>query len=130
MGRQCAIFLTYYTEKSSEELEIRKVLGRDTLEEQTKIDAIGNRAFSIGLKYEMICMKYWGKPECITFIDRLRKEVNWQYPETVQVYYAPEVEPEENYSNFTLVKLFPFPHDLKPLNYFEIIAPTIRIGIG
>lgn len=106
MGRQCAIFLSYYSEKLNEVKEIRKVLGRNNIVEHTKIDAIGDRAFDNGMECEMICMKDWGEAECINFIERLRKEVNWNYPKTVQIYYAPEVEGEENYSNFTLVKLF------------------------
>lgn len=70
---------------------------------ETDIRTGGNRNWGLqdDMRFFIICMKDWDRPECEKFINYLRKDVNWWRKNSVQVYYVPAFENNDvSYSRF------------------------------
>jgi hypothetical protein len=108
MGVQCNIILTYYTESKWDYIreKINGYLGSDYIKENDwPIESpAGDRAWGpTDLQTHVICMKNWEESECFAFFVFL-KTMEWDFPETVQIYYAPASF--KNYELFKCINLF------------------------
>jgi hypothetical protein len=126
MGVQCNIILTYYTEKDHDKINAQigafidpvynepllKSLNVDPYE--TNINAEGNRAYEPTTR--VICMRDWFEPTCLDFFNHLKTKVQWDIPETVQIYYTPAYH--KDWHPFR-----PYDLQLKPKGFVDAVVP-------